>query len=100
MKDARAFRGLVGYYRIFITGSGKTTEPFYTLMNKTNNIEWSTECKSAATELKKKPLEAQVLGYPNNRDPYTSTTDASLTAIGAFSTQKEGTDDRIIAYVS
>ena len=40
------------------------------------------ECKNAVTELKKKLLDAPVLGYPNDRDPYILTTDASLTEIG------------------
>ena len=60
----------------------------------------STECTSAVAELKKKLLEAPVLGYPNDRDQYTLTTDASLTGIGAIFTQKQGTEDRVIAYAS
>ena len=48
--------------------------------------------------MKKKLLEAPVLGYPNDRDPYTLTADASLTGIGAILTQKQGTQDRFIAY--
>ena len=68
-------------------------------MNESKNFEWSTECKNSITELKKL-LDAPVLGYPNDRDPCTFTTDASLTGIGAILTQKQGTDDRIIAYAS
>ena len=45
-------------------------------------------------------MEAPVLGYPNNSDPYTLTTDASLTGIGAIVTQKQGTEERILAYAS
>ena len=45
-------------------------------------------------------MNAPVLGYPNDRDPYTLTTDASLTGIGAILTQKQGTEDRVIAYAS
>ena len=45
-----------------------------------------------------KLLEAPVLGYPNNRDPYTLTSDALLTGIGAILTQIEGTEDRVIVY--
>ena len=37
---------------------------------------------------------------PNDRDPYTLTTDASLTGIGAIVTQKQGTEDIIIANAS
>ena len=100
LKDVRAFLGLVGYYRKFIPGFGKTAEPLYRLLNKSNKFECSTESTSAVAELKKKLLEAPVLGYPNERDRYTLTTDASLTGIGAILTQKQGTEDRVIAYAS
>ena len=100
LKDVRAFLGLLGYYRKFIPGFGKTAEPFYRLLNESNKFEWSTECTSAVAELKKTLLEAPVLGYPNDRDQYTLTTDASLTGIGAILTQKHGTEDRVIAYAS
>ena len=100
IKDIRAFLGLVGYYRKFIPGFGKTVEPFYRLLNKSNNFEWSTECTSAVAELKKKLLETAVSAYPNDRDQYTLTTDASLTVNGAILTHKQGTEERIIAYAS
>ena len=77
LKDVRVFLGLVGYYRKFIPSFGKTAEPFCTLLNKSNKFEWSTECKNVVTEFKKKLLDPPVLGYPNNRDPYTLTTDPS-----------------------
>ena len=100
LKDVRAFLGLVGYYRKFILVFGKTAEPLYRLLNKSKKFEWSTECTIAVAELKKKLLEAPVLGYPNDRDQYTLTIDASLTGIGAILKQKQGTEDRVIAYAS
>ena len=45
-------------------------------------------------------LDAPVLGYPNDRDPVTLTTDALWTGIGAILTQNQGTEDRVIAYAS
>ena len=78
----------------------KTAEPLYRLLNKSNKFEWTTECTSAVAELKKKLLEAPLLGYPNDRDQYTLTADASLTGIGAILTQKQGIEDRVIAYAS
>ena len=99
-KDVRAFLGLVGYYRKFIPGFGNTAKPLYSLLNKSNKIEWSTECTNVVAEMKKKLLEAPVLGYPYDRDQYTLTIDASLTGIGAILTQKQGTEVRVIAYAS
>ena len=100
LKDVRAFLCLVGYYQKLIPGFGKTAEPLYRLLNKSNKFEWNTKCTSAVAELKKKLLEAPVLGYPSNKDQYTLTTDASLTFKGAILTQKQGTEDRVIAYAS
>ena len=100
LKDVRAFLVLVGYYRKFIPGFGKTAEPPYRLLNKSIEFECSTECTSAVAELKKKLLEAPVLEYPNDRDQYKLSTDASLTGNGAILTQKQGTEDRDIAYAS
>ena len=53
-----------------------------------------------SNRVKKKHLNAPVLGYPNNRDPYTLTTDASLIGIGAILIKKQGMEDRDIAYAS
>ena len=90
----------MGYYLKFIPGFGKTAEPLYRLLNKANKIEWGTECTIAVAELKKKLLEAPVVRYTNDRDPYTLTTDALLTGIRAIFTQKQGTEDKVIAYSS
>ena len=100
LNDVRAFLGLVSHYQKFSPVHGKTAEPLYSLLNKPNKVEWSTERKNAVTELKNWPLGAPVLDYPNDRDPYTLSTDASLTGIGAIRTQAQGTEDRVIAYAS
>ena len=58
------------------------------------------ECQTSLEALKSKLLSAPILRYPNERDPYTLTIDASLTAIGAILTQHQQTEDRVIAYAS
>ena len=99
-KDVRAVLGLVGFYRKFIPGFGKTSEPLYNLLKKENKFVWTKECEQALQELKGKLLSAPILGYPNNRDEYTLTTDASLTGIGAVLTQQQEGIDRVISYAS
>ena len=37
LTDLRVFLGLVGYYRKFIPGFGKTAEPLYSLLNKSTS---------------------------------------------------------------
>ena len=77
LKEVSAFLGLLGYYRKFIPDFGKTAETLYSILNQSNKFEWSTEWEKAVNELKKL-LDAPVLGYSNDRDPCTLTTDASL----------------------
>ena len=98
LKNVRAFLGLVGYYRKFIPGFGKTAETIYSLLNESIKFEWKTECTNAVIELKEKLFDAPVLEYPNKRDLYALTTDASLTGMRAIPTQKQGTVDRFFAY--
>ena len=45
--------------------------------------------QKCGNELNKKLLEAPMLRYPNERYPYTLTTDASLTVVGVILTQKK-----------
>ena len=97
IKDSLAFLGLVGCYLKFIPGFRKMAGLLYKLINKSNKFV-CTECKKAVTELNKKLLKAPVLGYPNMRDPYTLSTNASLTGIGTILTQKQGTEDRVVSY--
>ena len=52
------------------------------------------------SRVEEKAFGSPVLGYANDRDLYTLTTDASLTGIGAILTQKQGTENRVIAYAS
>ena len=69
-------------------------------MKKDKKFVWTNECGSAMKELKNKLLTAPILGYSNNRDDFTLTTDASSTEIGAILTLKQNGVDGVIAYAS
>ena len=99
-KELRAILGLVGFYRRFIQDFGKIAEPLYKLLNKKERFSWSKECKTAAEQLKQLLQKAPILGYPNDTDPYTLTTDASLFCIGAIISQRQQWDERVIEYTS
>ena len=100
IKELRAVLGLVGFYRRFIQDFGGTAEPLYKLLNKKERFKWTDECEKALQELKVKLQSAPILGFPNDKDPYVLTTDASLYGIGAIVTQKQEWGDRVIAYAS
>ena len=100
LKELRAILGLVGFYWRFIADFGKTAEPLYRLLSKTEKFVWTTDCGESMNQLELKLQEAPILGFPNDTDPYTLTTDASLTGIGAIIIQKQNWGDRVIAYAS
>ena len=45
--DIRSFLGLVGYYRCFIENFSKIAKPKTNLLKKTNEFEWTPECKQS-----------------------------------------------------
>ena len=53
--------------------------------------------ESAVEQLKLALQKAPILGYPNDTDPYTLTTDASLFGIGAIISQRQQWGERVIA---
>ena len=59
------------------------------LLNKKERFSWSKECESAVEQLKQSIQKAPILGYPNDRDSYTLTIEASLVGIGAIISQKQ-----------
>ena len=100
LKELRAIFGLVGIYWRFIADFVKIAEPLCRLLSMTERFIWTTECGKSVKQLKLKLQEAPILGFPNDTDPYTLTTDASPTGIGAIITQKQNWGDRVIAYAS
>jgi len=61
LHDARAFVGLVVYYRIFITGFALVAAPIYALFRKGVKFVWSSSCQLAMDELKRRITQAPVL---------------------------------------
>ena len=96
IKELRAILGLVGFYRRFIQDFRKIAEPLYKLLNKKERFTWSKECESAVEQLKQALQKAPILGYPNDTDPYTLTTDASLFGIGAIISRRPQWGERVI----
>ena len=100
IKEVRAILGLVGFYRRFIQDFGEIAEPLYKLLNKKERFSWRKECESAFEQLKQALQKALILGYPNDTEPYTLTTDASLFGIGAIISQRQQWGEKVIAYAS
>jgi hypothetical protein len=59
--NVRAFLGLIGYYRRFITRYAKIAKPLFALTKKDYKFLWMPMCQTTFIALKKKHVEALVL---------------------------------------
>ena len=99
-KEVRAFLGLTGYYRRYIPEYGDVAEPLVRLTDQKAPFMWTEACQRAFAELKGRLVSAPILAFPNTSDTFVLDTDASNLAIGAVLSQKQGEDERVIAYGS
>jgi hypothetical protein len=63
--DIRSFLGLAGYYRRFIKGFSKRSNPMTELLEKDKKFEWTSACEASFQELKKRLTTAPILVMPN-----------------------------------
>jgi hypothetical protein len=63
--EVRNFMGLAGYYRRFVEGFSKIAKPITTLQRKGVRYDWTEECDSAFTELKRLLTSAPILRVPD-----------------------------------
>lgn len=98
-KELRSFLGLCNYYRKFVKGYSRITNPLTALLCKDTPFTWTEECQSAFDKLRTALTTSPVLAYPDHNKPFTLTTDASGSAIGYILGQTDSTGiERVIAY--
>ena len=102
VRDVRAFLGLTGYYRRFIQNYGEIAKPLHELTEKNSEFIWTTERERAFQKLKSSLTTAPILGYPSAEedDVFLLDTDASNCHIGAVLSQRQGGEEKVIAYGS
>ena len=79
----RAFLGLSGFYRRFISKYSIIAKPLYHLTKKDVQFKWTTECQEAFDTLKTALSRESVLAFPDFNKPFVLATDASKQGIGA-----------------
>ena len=96
----RSFLGLCSYYRRFVHGFANVAAPLHRLTEHDRAFVWTSECDVAFHQLKQVLAQAPVLAYPTSEGAFILDTDASNTGIGAVLSQKQGEEEKVIAYFS
>lgn len=101
-KEIKAFLGLLGYYRRFISDFARITKPLALCFKKRKLINIDDEEQNKCFEnCKKLLINDLILQYPNFTQQFILSTDASDYAIGVVLSQKKiDGKDRPIAYAS
>ena len=81
------YLGLCNYYRKFVKGYSKITNPLNKLLAKDTQFKWTAECHDAFECLKTKLTSAPILAYPDMNQPFILTCDAGSSAIGYILSQ-------------
>ncbi len=75
--DLRAFMGLAGYYRRFVSNFAKIASPLHAILpaitkgkhKPADKLSWNAEAQSAFDKLKQVLVQAPVLAYPDFKQP-------------------------------
>ncbi|KAD4586490.1 hypothetical protein E3N88_24091 [Mikania micrantha] len=94
--EVRQFLGLAGYYRRFIEGFSKITQPLTALTHKGTKYNWTDKQETAFQLLKQKLCSAPILSLPEGTEDFVVYCDTSAQGLGCVLMQR----DKVIAYAS
>lgn len=101
IREVRRIIGMAGWYRRFIKNFSQVTAPITDLLTLgKKKFVWSPEAEEAFLKLKTALVSSPVLCSPDFDQVFTIQTDASDVGIGAVLTQGDGSEERVIAYMS
>ena len=86
--------------RKFIKSFSGVAGPLYKPIEEETVCAWTEQCKQALDELKRRLTTAPVLAYPIASGKFTLDTDASEKGIGAFLSQEQNGQEKVVAYFS
>ena len=104
-REVRGFLGLTGYYRRFVRDYAKIANPLFGLIGGKRGVKdppfvWTKDCQTAFDVLTKKLTSAPILAYADFKTPFVVQTDASGEGFGAVLVQKQGGQEKVVAYAS
>lgn len=101
VKDVRRLLGLAGWYRRFIPHFASITAPISDLLKKNKSkFSWTLEANEAFNKLKSILVSEPILSCPDYSKKIIIQCDASDLGIGGILVQGEGSEEKIIAYMS
>ena len=89
--DLRSFLGLISYYRNYIQGCSRITEPLSRMLKKDVKFQWSPKAQATFDKIKGILTSDKILKRPDFDKPFVLKTDASAEGLGALLVQ---TDDK------
>jgi hypothetical protein len=100
--QVRQFLGMAGYYARFVNRYQDLARPLTQLTRKGQPFIWTKEVQNAMQAIKDALTTAPVLAYPNKLSPFTLTTDASDTGLGAVLSQQDPKEktEYVVAFAS
>lgn len=98
--ETRRFVAFCNYYRRFIPNFAHICSPLNMLLRKNVLFKWNTECQEAFKTLKACLISPNILQYPNFREEFILTTDASKVACGAVLAQIHNGTELPVSFAS
>ena len=100
VKEVRSFLGLASFYRRLVPEFAKIARPLTQLLRKEAPFQWAEQQQTAFSDLKTVLCSERVLAYPNFKEPFILTTDASKVAVAAILSQLQNGVERPVSYAS
>ena len=100
LAEVRSFLGLCSYYREFIRNFAEIANPLTRLTQKDVQFIWDSDTENAFQQLKCLLTNTPVLSFLSDEGTLILDPDASGVAIGAVLSQKQGNEEKVIAYFS
>ena len=99
-REVQQYLGLCNYYRRFIPEFSDTAAPLTELTSKHVDFRWSEAAEESFLGLKNALCSAPILAFPLEDGEFVLDTDASNLGIGGVLQQRQGDDEKVIAYTS
>lgn len=100
IEEIQRFIGMASYYRKYICNFAKIAQPMNALLKKNVNFIWSDGCEKSFIQLKKALISKPILCFPDHKQTFYISVDASFYAVGAHISNEKPPNDRPIEYFS